>query len=177
MNISEEDQHLFRQSLVGVKRLKDCARLKTPTPKARRLRAPIAHNHKYDHGWLYHEHHAVASINASLPVNFQRSQVSAKQMTQLSRGQFATRCIIDLHGFTEQQAEDQLIAWLAHCNHRSDKFALIIHGKGLSSQDELPILKNFVNWWLRNQPRILAFTSAQVADGGTGAVYALLAGS
>jgi len=176
MNISEEDQHLFRQNLAGVTRLKNAEHFCPPKPKPRRLRAQALHTQWHEAHWCSPDHHATHTISAHLPMYFQRPEITAKQMTQLSRGQFATRCIIDLHGLTEQQAEDQLTAWLAHCRHRSDRYALIIHGKGLGSQTQHPVLKNFVNWWLRNQPRILAFTSAQIADGGTGAVYALLAG-
>ena len=50
----------------------------------------------------------------------------------------------------------------------------IVHGKGLSSEGKLPVLKVKVNSWLRQKDDVLAFCSARPQDGGTGAVYVLL---
>ncbi|EXJ09223.1 Smr domain protein [Nitrincola nitratireducens] len=36
------------------------------------------------------------------------------------------------------------------------------------------MIKSCVNDWLQQIPQVLAFTSAQPKDGGTGAVYVLL---
>jgi DNA-nicking Smr family endonuclease len=115
------------------------------------------------------------SVRAHCNLSFQQGTVTAKQLTRLRRGNFSTPCVIDLHGLTEAQAQARLTQWLLRCRHKTVRYALIIHGKGLGSTTENPVLKNFVNWWLRNQPRILAFSSALPADGGTGAIYALLA--
>lgn len=115
------------------------------------------------------------SVRAHCQLSFAQGAASAKQLSRLRRGDFSTPCVIDLHGLSEAQAEERLGQWLLRCRHKTVRYALIIHGKGLGSTTENPVLKNFVNWWLRNQPRILAFTSALPADGGTGAIYALLA--
>ena len=50
----------------------------------------------------------------------------------------------------------------------------IIHGKGLSSDAKLPVLKGKVDSWLRRKGEVLAYCSARPDDGGTGAVYVLL---
>jgi len=53
---------------------------------------------------------------------------------------------------------------------------LIVHGRGLSSPGE-PVLKNKVREWLTRtawRKWVIAFTSAQSYDGGTGATYVLL---
>jgi len=51
----------------------------------------------------------------------------------------------------------------------------IVHGKGLNSDDSLPVLKNVVDRMLRQRADVLAFHSAPAAQGGTGAVLVLLA--
>ena len=51
----------------------------------------------------------------------------------------------------------------------------IIHGKGLGSDAEIPVLKNVVDRVLRQRSDVLAFHSAPPAQGGTGAVLVLLA--
>ncbi len=52
----------------------------------------------------------------------------------------------------------------------------IIHGKGLRSGARGPVLKAAVGSVLRRSGAVLACVSARPADGGTGAVYVLLAG-
>ena len=106
---------------------------------------------------------------------FQRMALPHKQINALKKGNFSTRCVIDLHGLTEAQAEEKMRLTLKRCHQRTDRYLLVVHGKGLSSQSDYPILKNWLNWWLRNQTRVLAFHTAQNCDGGAGAVYVLLA--
>jgi DNA-nicking Smr family endonuclease len=52
----------------------------------------------------------------------------------------------------------------------------IVHGKGLRSGASGPVLRQLVNGVLRRTAQVLAFTSARQVDGGTGALYVLLAG-
>ena len=51
----------------------------------------------------------------------------------------------------------------------------VIHGKGKRSGPRGPVLKHAVNVWLRHFDQVLAFASARGMDGGTGAIYVLLA--
>ena len=54
---------------------------------------------------------------------------------------------------------------------------LIVHGRGLHSRDQLPVLKEALRGWLathRLARHVLAFATARPADGGGGAVYVLL---
>jgi len=50
----------------------------------------------------------------------------------------------------------------------------IIHGKGLRSRAQGPVLKRLVDGLLRRRGDVLAFASAPAAEGGTGAVIVLL---
>ena len=54
---------------------------------------------------------------------------------------------------------------------------LIVHGRGLHSKDQIPVLKDALRSWLERGPvarAVLAFTTARPHDGGAGAVYVLL---
>ena len=54
---------------------------------------------------------------------------------------------------------------------------LVVHGRGLNSKDNAPVLKERLKSWLaRGQIGriVLAFSSARPVDGGTGALYVLL---
>jgi DNA-nicking Smr family endonuclease len=54
---------------------------------------------------------------------------------------------------------------------------LIVHGKGMNSKDQTPVLKERLKTWLargRVGGVVLAFSSARQVDGGAGALYVLL---
>ncbi|MCW8826282.1 MAG: Smr/MutS family protein, partial [Gammaproteobacteria bacterium] len=78
---------------------------------------------------------------------------------------------LDLHGFTVNEARVELTEFLHFAMESGLRCVRIIHGKGKSSQ---PILKQKVDYWLRQREEVLAFCSAINRDGGTGALYLLL---
>ncbi|MDH3555938.1 MAG: Smr/MutS family endonuclease, partial [Deltaproteobacteria bacterium] len=54
---------------------------------------------------------------------------------------------------------------------------LIIHGRGLNSRDQIPILKERMSSWLKRgrlKKMVLAFATAQPCDGGAGAMCVFL---
>ena len=54
---------------------------------------------------------------------------------------------------------------------------LIVHGRGLNSKDQVPVLKERLKIWLargRAAHVVLAFATARPCDGGAGALYVLL---
>ena len=50
----------------------------------------------------------------------------------------------------------------------------VIHGKGLGSGINGPIIKNYAQRWLAQWADVLAFVTARAKDGGSGALYALI---
>jgi DNA-nicking Smr family endonuclease len=50
----------------------------------------------------------------------------------------------------------------------------IVHGKGLRSGSRGPVIKNAAHSLLRRSEAVLAFTSASLRDGGTGATLVLM---
>jgi DNA-nicking Smr family endonuclease len=54
---------------------------------------------------------------------------------------------------------------------------LVVHGRGLHSKDQVPVLKEALKRWMataRFAEHVLAFATARPHDGGAGAVYVLL---
>ena len=54
---------------------------------------------------------------------------------------------------------------------------LVVHGRGLHSKDQVPVLKESLKRWMRTDRfarHVLAFSTARPHDGGAGAVYVLL---
>ena len=95
-------------------------------------------------------------------------------LKKLRRGFFGLDAEIDLHGLTSNGAKQQLLHFLHDCVNTGCRCVHIVHGKGYRSPDNLPVLKNNLNLWLRQHKDVQAFCSAPPKDGGTGAVFVLL---
>jgi len=104
---------------------------------------------------------------------FLRQGLQKKILRELKQGRrYPVADSLDLHGLTQQQAEQQLRQTLDEFNAVRGCL-LIVHGKGLRSA-EGPVLKNLTARHLKAHPRVRAFCSANISDGGSGALYVLL---
>lgn len=96
---------------------------------------------------------------------------------KLRRGEFAVQGHADLHGLTREEAKRAVDAFLRSSRQAGKRCVLVVHGRGLHSKDQLPVLKDALRSWLasaRFARHVLAFASARPVDGGTGAIYVLL---
>jgi len=95
---------------------------------------------------------------------------------RLHRGDFAVQTHVDLHGLSVGEAREVFDAFMKQAVLMDKRAVLIIHGRGLSSPAE-PVLKTKVAEWLTTgywRKWVVAFTSARLCDGGSGASYVLL---
>ena len=84
---------------------------------------------------------------------------------------------VDLHGLTREEAHIRVETFLHESRTNDRRCVLIVHGRGLNSKDQIPVLKDAVRLWLargRIAKSVLAFATARPTDGGAGAVYVLL---
>lgn len=100
---------------------------------------------------------------------------SPRLLRRLRRGQYSVQDEIDLHRMDAALAETVVRQFLHECATHERLCVRIVHGKGLRSGPEGPVLKHRVDLWLRQRSDVLAFASAPPAQGGTGAVLVLLA--
>lgn len=94
-------------------------------------------------------------------------------LTRLKRGHYAVKDELDLHHMNEEAAAGAIHRFIADSVWLGHGCIRIIHGKGLRSRG-LPILKLLTARLLPRLSAVVAFTSARMVDGGTGAVYVLL---
>jgi len=98
-------------------------------------------------------------------------------MQKLKSGLFPIQDHVDLHGLTKQEAEVMVRDFLIGNYRLGRRCVLVVHGRGLNSEDHIPILKERLPVWLSRGPVrkiVLAFSTARPYDGGTGAIYILL---
>lgn len=173
----EEDVRLFREAVQDVKRLPrdgaSVARRRRPRPVARFSRADR-------HAVLLESLSGDAGdpeLAAGDELVYHRAGVHASVLRKLRRGQYRVQAEIDLHGLTVTEAKQALREFLAEALDRQFRCVRIIHGKGLRSGHRGPVLKGLVSSVLRRVGPVVAYVSARQVDGGTGAVYVLLADS
>ena len=110
-------------------------------------------------------------IEGSLP------SLDPQLLRKLRKGEIALQGHVDLHGLTRDEAKVALERFLLGSRQAGKRCVLVVHGRGLHSKDEIPVLKTGVQLWLTRGKIarwVLAFTTARPHDGGAGAVYVLL---
>jgi DNA-nicking Smr family endonuclease len=168
-----EAAKLFRDAVRGVKPLAGGApAVRRPKPRAR------ARFTRADRAAVLKESLCAEPPDPALASGeelvYQRSGVQPSVVRRLRRGEYRIEREIDLHGLTVAEAKQALRQFLIDALQREVRCVRIVHGKGLRSGHRGPVLKAAVSTVLRRTGAVLAFVSARPADGGTGAVYALL---
>jgi DNA-nicking Smr family endonuclease len=112
-----------------------------------------------------------AGVEASVP------SLGRRVLRRLRQGEPSPERIIDLHGKKRGTARRHLDDGVALALAAGERVLVVVHGRGLHSEDGAPILKTLVPEWLSTPPlraHVLAFTPAPARDGGDGALYVLL---
>ena len=100
-----------------------------------------------------------------------------RTLDRLLNGEPAPQERIDLHGLTQERAQERLARALESAAARKLKCVLVIHGRGRGSGEAGAVLREAVPEWLTSAPcarSVRAFAPARRRDGGEGALYVLL---
>ena len=172
----DRENALFREAMGDIRRLDhDKVTLDRPRP-GHHPRQLIADEQQVKRDMLSDDY-ASAELQPGDILNFQQSGLQRSVLRKLRRGEFRCDDELDLHGLNSQNARHALVQFLNAAHDRDYRCVRIIHGKGLRSSNQGPVLKGLVNSWLRQRSEVLAFHSCRPNDGGTGAVYVLLRSS
>jgi len=173
--VSNDDHDLFVQSIGSVRPIRqlavenDSRPRPPPEPMQSRLdeaRVP---------GELIDSDIDPALMEVGEELSYLKDGHSPLLLRKLKRGQFSVADEIDLHQMTQAVAREAIAQFLAESRRERRLCVKIIHGKGLRSRNEGPVLKRLVDGLLRRRSDVLAFASAKANQGGTGAVIVLLA--
>lgn len=169
----DDDTQLFRQAVVGVRRLTASPRqLDRGQPPSTRPRQTEADEKAVMAELLADPEPELLETGDTLL--YRSDGVQDAVMRKLRRGQYHIDGELDLHGYNRVQARLVLTQFLTRCHDRNLRCVRIIHGKGNGSPNSGPVLKTHVASWLRRRNDVVAYCSARPCDGGTGAVYVLL---
>ncbi len=105
------------------------------------------------------------------------SGINPAVLRKLRSGKFSYQDFIDLHGLKKSAAREKVARFLHESVRKGYRCVLIVHGRGLHSDNKEPVIKSYIKSWLCRGEigrMVLAFSSARACDGGTGAIYVLL---
>ena len=89
-------------------------------------------------------------------------------------GKYPIQARLDLHQHSVEEARVSLLNFIKDATEYELRTLIVIHGRGKRNQSNQAILKNMTIQWLEQIDTVLAFHSAQKADGGAGATYVLI---
>jgi DNA-nicking Smr family endonuclease len=171
--MTDDDQRAFEEAMTGVRPLPPRERVAAPPAP------PVAQFSRADAQQVLIESllppEDPALLDTGEELTFRRPWIREEVLRRLRRGQFAIAAETDLHGLGRHAAHEALRGFIAESVARGFGCVRVIHGKGRGSGPRGPVLKHVVNHWLRRMDGVAAFASARPVDGGTGAVYVLLA--
>jgi len=171
--VDDQDSDLFRRSVGDIKRLRtETAVHDLPRP------APSARFRREDEAEVLRDSLEgeldPAELETGDELAFRRPMVRPADLKRLRRGHFSVGSEIDLHGLNAADAHAALAEFIKEAGDRRQRCVRVIHGKGLRSGPNGPVIKKRIGRWLRQRDEVLAYASARAVDGGTGAVYVLL---
>lgn len=172
-NQGDDEFALFRQEMRDTTPIQHDRLLLTkakPEPKVSRQHLPDNNAG----GETFSDMFAPEIVGNEEYLEYQGQGIQHRQFAKLRAGKVHLEAELDLHGMTLFKAEPALSQFLELCQQQQIRCVRIIHGKGWGSRDNKPVLKSKLNHWLRQSSIVLAFCSATVEDGGTGALYVLL---
>ncbi|MGF6147318.1 Smr domain [Kingella potus] len=106
-----------------------------------------------------------------IPAEFSKNGRGQADIKRLQSGYYAVCADVDLHGYTQEEAQQVLNEFIVFVQKRG-VCGEIIHGSGLGSAGYRPKLKHLVRRWLMLHPEVLAY--AEPHKGNDGAVRILL---
>ena len=166
----DDDPALFREAVKGVRPLKDGGRhaphRKPPSPRPLQLEA--------DEQAVLAEMRDGPLPDVGEELSYRSEGIQDATFRRLRRGAYRIDAELDLHGMRADEAKRATAGFLAAARDGGARCVRIVHGKGLRSKGDGPVLKQRLDGWLRQRNDVLAFTSARREHGGTGAVYVLL---
>jgi DNA-nicking Smr family endonuclease len=180
-DLEQEDNQFFFEAMADVRPLYKKQRIVTRVPNPE---LKPAHPIKNSEQEVVEHLSGLVNGTADMDITFSDEYIegsvpglSRKLMRRLKKGQFPIQDHIDLHGLTKGEAEVRIRDFLIQSYRLGLGCVLVVHGRGLNSENNIPVLKERLPIWLSKGPAkkiVLGFSTAKPYDGGTGAIYVLL---
>ncbi|MCK5870482.1 DNA mismatch repair protein MutS [Methylococcaceae bacterium HT4] len=168
----KQDSDLFLEAIGKVTPIKSDKRSVVPTQKPKPY--PKKKTTQFADKLTLAQSEPVNALYAEDTFSYTASGLQKNVLKKMRRGHYGLDAELDLHSLTSAEAKRELVKFLHYCEQDGCRCVRIIHGKGYRSENNLPVLKNDLNIWLRQHQEVQAFCSTAQKDGGAGAVFVLL---
>lgn len=179
--MARKDEILFQEAMVGVEPInRPGPRARPPGPLSRPSRRPLTEEELEAFTQLVDLVSGEGRFDIQYTDEYMEGAVVGIDpglLRKLREGDFSYQAYLDLHGMTAEEARAAVDRFVAASVFRGLRCVLIVHGRGLNSRDQIPVLKQHLSSWLhrgRLKRLVLAFATARPCDGGAGALYVLL---
>jgi len=174
-NSIENKKNLFSEAVKDVRPLPTDDRIIHPPTKPKPIPKRLARDALHTPVDSLSDHYIPAfELEAGEEMLYLREGHSPDILRKLRRGKWVVQANIDLHGLISDQARLYVSTFISDCKKRGIRCIRIVHGKGLSSRNREPILKQKLRGWLMQKDEVIAYAQAKPEDGGSGAVIVLL---
>ncbi|WII92854.1 Smr/MutS family protein [Kingella negevensis] len=112
-----------------------------------------------------------SGVTLEIPATFSKNGQGSNDIKRLQNGHYEVVADVDLHGYTQEQAQQVLNEFIEFVQRRG-VCGEIVHGSGLGSSGYTPVLKTMVRRWLMAHPDVLAYCEPR--KGNDGAVRILV---
>lgn len=180
-NGPEEEDSLFQEAMAGVEPLQsNKVKERVPGPLSKPSRRPLLEGELEAYAQLVDLVSGEGSFDIEYTDEYIEGAVVGADpdlLPKLRRGDFSIQAHFDLHGMTAAEAREAVERFILSSVIKGLRCVLIIHGRGLNSRDQIPILKERMSSWLKRgrlKKMVLAFATAQPCDGGAGSMCVFL---
>jgi DNA-nicking Smr family endonuclease len=178
--LTDDDLRVFEQAMSGVKPLSPAQRQRAavvaPPPRRSRAASDDALA-RADLADLVKAHDRFTMDEVGETVAGLAPGIDRKLLHRLRAGDYPVEAELDLHRRSRAEAGIELERFLGRARAEGRRCVLVIHGRGLNSGPEGPVLLAATRDWLTQAPlrrHVLAFASAPPSQGGAGAMLVLL---
>lgn len=165
-NKQKQEQDLdFSQAVGQVSPLKNRQQYYAPPDKTP-IKVRPKDNRADEENYFY-----IGSTYNDPPASFSKNGQGKNDIQRLKNGYYPVVTDVDLHGYTQEEAQKVLNEFIEFTQKRG-VCGEIIHGSGLGSKGYKPVLKNMTRNWLMQHPEVLAYVEPR--EGNDGCVRILL---
>ncbi|UTY60282.1 MULTISPECIES: Smr/MutS family protein [unclassified Massilia] len=184
--VQAQEANLFQANLAGVKRMAPSDRYVPKPPSAPAMpvaagpRKPLTAKEQAedDQAVLRESLSDLFEVDHYMEedpsLNYAAPGVGPDVVKKMRKGHWPVQAELDLHGLNRDGARDALGDFLRKAVMRNQRCVCVIHGRGLGSRRQEPVLKSMVHSWLVQTDGVIAFCQARSDEGGEGALIVLL---
>lgn len=179
VDISLEEEQIFRQEMQNVIPIQSAqaniqVKASQQNQLTKKLRRQALESQLEEETNPLSDNEYVELLHPYDELSFYRQGVQEGVLRKLRLGHYHLDAKLHIQHLSVQQARRQLYTFIQEGLQLELRTLLIVHGRGQHIQDRRALLKSYLAKWLTEIPQVLAFYSAQMHHGGTGATYVLL---